>query len=103
VIRDAGPTLTGTAVRARGTVAPQFLARHALSGPDAIPFAPATPREVKAFAALLGQGAVRPAGEGRYYLDLPRYRLVEEARTRRLVPIAIGLAVAGAALAMLFY
>jgi hypothetical protein len=103
MIRDVGPTLTGQAVRARGTVVPQFLARHALSGPDAMAFTPATPGERMAFEALVRSGAVRLAGAGRFYLDLPRYRLVEEARGRRLALITFGAALFGATLAMLFY
>jgi len=102
MIRAAGPTLTGQAVRARGTVVPQFLARHALSAPDAIGFTPANAAERKAFAVLLGDGSIRGA-EGGYWLDLPRYRLVEAARARRRAGIAVVVAVIGAVAAMLFY
>jgi len=102
VIREAGPTLTGQAVRARGSVVPQFLARHALSPPDAIGFAPAGAAEAKAFAALVADGSIRAAGAG-YWLDLPRYRLVEAARARRRAGVAVVVAVVGAVVVMLFY
>jgi hypothetical protein len=48
----------------RGTIAPVFVERHALAPEDAIDFAPRSPQEAKAFAAMKARGVVRAAGGG---------------------------------------
>jgi hypothetical protein len=103
MIRDAGPTLTGQAVRVRGSIAPQFLARHALSPVDAIPFQPANAREAKAFAAMRATGCVVESSPGHFHLDLPACHREEDRRRRKAVPRVILACVLVAVLAMLFY
>ena len=102
MIRDAGPTLTGQAVRVRGSIAPQFLARHALSPADAIPFVP-TSAQTRAFAAMRATGCVVEVAQGRFYLDLAACHREEDRRRRWLIPRALAACVFVAALAMFFY
>lgn len=86
----------------RGSIAPVFVERGALSPPDAIPFKPATTNEAKAFAALRRAGAIRQAGAN-WWLDIVAYQADAHARSRRAVPYLIAGSVALAFLLTLFY
>ncbi|PAX09731.1 hypothetical protein [Sphingomonas lenta] len=86
----------------RGSIAPVFVERGALSPTDAIAFKPSSPREAKAFAALLRSGAMRQAG-GNWWLDIVAYQANANARSRAAIPWLIGGAVLIALAAMLFY
>lgn len=87
----------------RGTIAPRFVDARAVCAADAIPFAPATPRERRALAAMIADGSIRLAAPGRFYFDMAAYEAVATARARRLVPLWIGGALAIAVIALLFY
>jgi hypothetical protein len=86
----------------RGTIAPVFVERHALAPQDAIGFAPRSPREAKAFAAMKARGVVRAAGSG-WWLDMVAYQADAEARSRTAVPWLIGASIAVATMATMFF
>ena len=98
--RGPAPTRRGHLVR--GPIAPVFVERGALAPEDAIDFAPATPREARAFAALRDARVVRRAGAG-WWLDIVAYRAREEARSRAVLPWLIIGSLAISALATSAY
>ncbi|QNQ07589.1 hypothetical protein [Sphingomonas alpina] len=89
-------------VRVRGRTAEIFLARHAITPGDAIEHVPAE-RDRRAFERLLARGIVREVAPGRYWFNIPAALADADALSRRMVPIAIVLALAIAGIAMLFY
>lgn len=89
-------------LRVRGRIGAAMLAAHAIGPEDAIPFTP-DPGDAAAFARLRADGVVREVGGGRFWFDLVAYHLREQARGRVYAIWGFGLALAGAALAMLFY
>ncbi|MDB5705892.1 MAG: hypothetical protein JWN66_3008 [Sphingomonas bacterium] len=89
--------------RVRGPVAAHFLAHHALSPADAIDFAPKDRIERWWFDRFRRIGALREVAPGRYWFDLVAYHLDAQAFSKRWVPIAMGVSLAIAAVAMLFY
>ena len=96
------PRLPPGALRVRGRIAEAMLAAHALAPEDAIEFAP-DPRDAAAFAKLRAAGIVREVPGGRFWFDLVAYHLREQARSRHMVPLALGVAVLIAVVAVLFY
>ncbi|HXH16460.1 MAG TPA: hypothetical protein VNJ10_10050 [Sphingomonas sp.] len=97
------PELETRPHRIRGTIAPLFLARHAIGPDDAIAFVPRDPRERRAFDGLRERGVVRETFPGRYYFDLAAHYAAAERRNRLVVPIAILLSVLIAWIATLFF
>ena len=89
--------------RIRGTIAPLFLARHAIGPGDAIGFVPRDPRERAAFGRLRRRGIVRETAPGRFYFDLAAHYAAVERRNRFVVPLAILLSVLIAWIATLFF
>ncbi|QNA83348.1 hypothetical protein G4G27_04505 [Sphingomonas sp. So64.6b] len=89
-------------VRVRGRTAEKFLARHAISPEDAIDHVP-DERDRPAFERLRAKGIVREVGPGRYWFDVPAALYDADALSRRMVPIAIVLALVVSGIAMLFY
>ena len=88
--------------RARRRVVDHFCAQHAVTPYDTILYTP--PAELKAaFAALLAERMIRKEGHAYYWLDLRAYEAAVELRRRKLVPVAIAVAVLLAVVAMLFY
>jgi len=63
------------------------------TGPDSAAPVPATrPLDGRALERLIGAGAVRESGAGRYYLDADAYRAYRgERRKRALVILGVGL------------
>lgn len=96
------PRLPAGALRVRGRIAEAMLAAHALAPEDATDFTP-QPRDAADFAKLRAAGIVRDVPGGRFWLDLVAYHLREQARSRVAVMWTFGLAVMGAAIAVLFY
>ncbi|NYD89638.1 hypothetical protein [Sphingomonas melonis] len=86
-----------------GTIAPRFVEAHAVTPADAIAFAPAGPREARAFAGMIADGSIRMAAAGRYYFDMAAYEAAAAARRARRVPVLLLLALLIAAVAMVFY
>ncbi|MES2058402.1 MAG: hypothetical protein V4564_20865 [Pseudomonadota bacterium] len=78
-------------VRVRGRTAEIFLARHAITPGDAIEHVPAQ-RDRRAFERLRAKGIVREAAPGRYWFNIPAALADAEALSRRMVPIAVGVA-----------
>ena len=88
--------------RARRKVVDHFCAQHAVTPYDTILYTP--PAELKAaFDALVGERLIRKEGHAYYWLDLRAYEAAVELRRRKLVPVAIAVAVLLAVVAMLFY
>lgn len=95
--------LPAAARRVRGPVAGQFLARHALSPEDAIDYVPKDRVERWWFDRFRRIGVLREVSPGRYWFDLIAYHRDAQTFSQRWVPIAIGVSLAIAAVAMLFY
>lgn len=95
--------LPAAARRVRGPVAGHFLAQHALSPEDAIAFAPRDRVERWWFDRFRRNGALREVAPARYWFDLVAYHRDAQAFSQRWVPIAIGVSLAIAAVATLFY
>ncbi|MEO8375120.1 MAG: hypothetical protein ABI471_07835 [Sphingomonas bacterium] len=87
----------------RGPVARYFLARHALSAEDAIPYVPKTRLERWWFDCFRRRGSLHEIGRGNFYFDLIAYHQDAEAIRRRAVTISLPLSLAIAGIAMLFY
>jgi hypothetical protein len=88
--------------RARRRVVDHFCAQHAVTPYDTILYTP--PAELKpAFDRLIAERLIRKEGHAYYWLDLRAYEAAVEMRRRKLVPVAIVVAVLLAAVAMLFY
>jgi hypothetical protein len=98
----APPRLPAGALRVRGRIAEAMLAAHALAPEDALEFAP-DPRDAAAFANLRADGIVREVPGGRFWFDLVAYHLREQARGRVRAIWGFGLALAVAAIAVMFY
>jgi hypothetical protein len=106
VAQPVAPAMTTRApdptfFRVRGRVPAAFAAQHAIAPDDAIAFTP-DPPDVRAFDRLRAAGVIQQAGE-RFWLDLPRYHAEEEARRKRMWPIALGVAVLLAVLVLFLY
>jgi hypothetical protein len=82
--RTDGQDVERTRYLVRGTIAPRFVDARAMCAADAIPFAPATPRERRALAAMIADGSIRVAAPGRFYFDMAAYEAAAAARARRL-------------------
>ena len=87
----------------RGRVAPELVARHALSPDDAVAFAPADAKVGRELARLVGNGSVRLVAGGRVWFDMDAYEAAAAERTRQLLPLFIGLSLIVAALAVYLY
>lgn len=88
--------------RARRRVVDHFCAQHAVMPYDTILYTP--PAELKpAFEALLAERLIRKEGHAYYWLDLRAYAAAVELRRRKLVPVAIAVAVLLAVVATFFY
>ena len=87
----------------RGSIAPRFVAAHAVTAGDAIAFVPADAREAKALAAMLSDGSIRVAAPGRFWFDMTAYEAAAAARRARRVPVLLMVALLVAAVALLFY
>lgn len=96
------PRLPPGALRVRGRIAAAMLAAHAIAPEDAIDYTP-EPRDAAAFDRLRATGIVRDVPDGRVWFDLVAYHLRERARSRVAVMWGIGIALVGAAIAVLFY
>jgi hypothetical protein len=95
--------LPAAARRVRGPVARYFLARHALSAEDAIPYVPKGQYERWWFDRFCKRGSLREVRPGSFYFDLIAYHRDAEALRRRGVTIALPASLAIAGIAMLFY
>ena len=100
---QAGSDLPAAARRVRGPVARYFLARHALSAEDAIPYVPKARYERWWFDRFRERGSLREVRPGSFYFDLIAYHRDAEALRRRAVTIALPVSLAIAGIAMLFY
>lgn len=89
--------------RTRRRLAQVFMANHALSAEDAIPFSTTTDADEKVFARMIRTGMVCHAGRNRYFLDLQAYHSQINRRQRLNAVITIVLALAVAFLATMFY
>lgn len=87
----------------RGRVAPELVARHALSPEDAVAFAPADPKVRRELARMVDNGSVRLVAGGRVWFDMDAYEAAGAERTRQWLPLFIGLSLMVAALAMYLY
>lgn len=96
------PRLPPGALRVRGRIAEAMLAAHALAPEDAIEFTP-DPRDAAAFEKLRAAGIVREVPGGRFWFDLVAYHLRERQRSQHMVPLALGVAVLIAVVAVFFY
>lgn len=104
MIPSSVPTLIGAlAMRARRHVRAHFLAYHAISPEEAVPYVPQRRLERTQFGRLLRAGVIREAKPEHYWLDLAADRKAEERRRAVLVPVVVALAVAIAGVIVLFY
>jgi len=95
--------IAALAMRARRQVKAHFLAYHAVSPEEAVPYVPQRRLERTQFVRLLRRGVIREAKSEHYWLDLESDRREEERRRAILVPLVVALAVACAGLIVLLY
>lgn len=88
--------------RAQGRIIGDFCDAHAVTPYDTILYTPA-PRDRDAFAAMVAARLIRREGRAYYWFDRNAWDAALAARQRRIVPVAIGVALAIAGVAMLFY
>ncbi|WP_025560498.1 hypothetical protein [Sphingomonas sp. UNC305MFCol5.2] len=97
------PALSVAIAQARKRIVAYFLAQHAISPEDAVPFVPAAGVEHGQFQRMLDKGVVHEATPGSYWLDRAAYRADDDARRRVLEPLVIVLSVVAAGLILLGY
>ena len=89
--------------RIRGPVAGRLLAVHAITPVDAIAYTPKNRMTRWWLDHHLRTGTIRRLPDGRIHLDLHAHYANAEARSRRVVPLALVGAIAIAGVAVLFY
>ena len=87
----------------RGSIAPHFVAAHAVTADDAIAFTPRDAREARAFAAMIADGSIRMPAAGRFWFDMDAYETAAAARRTRRVPVLVLVALLIAGVAVVFY
>ena len=97
------PILSAAMAQARKRITAHFLAQHAISPEDAVPFVPAAGVEQGQFRRMLDKGVVHEAAPGSYWLDRTAYKADDDDRRRILVPLVIVLCVVAAGLILLGY
>ncbi len=101
--RVGEPALVRTRYLVRGSIAPRFIDRHALSAEDAIAFVPDGAREQRQFATMVSDGSIRMPRAGRFYFDIDAYEAAAEARRRRMLPVLVIVPLLIALVAVLSY
>ena len=93
-------TAAAVMAKARRDVVSHFMAANAVSAESAVAYEPGRNIRQRQFERLCDSGVIRAAGDGKYWIDAPRYD--EWSRSlRKRVGIAVGaLAAIGAVLAM---
>jgi hypothetical protein len=95
----SGAAVAVIVAKARRRIATHFKDAGATAKDQAVAFEPGHRRiEKRMFASMLAFGAVKDAGEGRYWLDEKRYADFRKERLARMLGIlaVAGFAVAGA-------
>ncbi|MCP3731883.1 hypothetical protein M9978_15770 [Sphingomonas sp. MG17] len=88
--------------RKRRKIVDHFCAQHAVTPYDTILYQPPLPLKA-AFEAMLSERLIRKEGHAFYWLDLNALDAAVERRRRKLVPVAIVVALVLAIVAMTFY
>jgi hypothetical protein len=95
--------ITAVMVQARKRIAAYFLAQHAISAEDAVPFVPGKGMAERQFRQMLATGIVREAAPGRFWFDRAAWKAAEEAQRRVLIPLLVILLLVLAAIPLFFY
>lgn len=96
------PLIAAIGVQGQRRVTAHFLAQHAISAEESVPYVPRG-AEARQFGYLLDKGVVREAMAGSYWLDRAAYAALEERRRRVVMPIIATLLIAIAGLILLAY
>ena len=85
--------------KARRDVVSHFMQSNAVSADSAVPYEPGRRIRQRQFERLCDAGVIRAAGDGRYWIDAPRYDQWSRSRRKR-VGLAVGaVAIIGALVA----
>ena len=87
--------------KARRDVVSHFMAANAVGPDSAVGYDPGRRVRRRQFERLQAAGVLRQAPDGRHWIDLPRYDEWSRALRRRASMMLGGVAVIGAALALL--
>jgi hypothetical protein len=90
-------------VQARKRIIAVFMAQHAISAEDAVPFVPAKGMAEGQFRAMLASGVIREAAPGRFWFDRAAWKAREEAQRRVMIPVVLIVLLLLAALPLFFY
>jgi 4-amino-4-deoxy-L-arabinose transferase-like glycosyltransferase len=82
--------------KAEREITGHFMQMHAVAPGDAVAFVPGNRSVRNQLDRMLARGAIKQAGQGLYWLDIPAYNADRQRRRSRLVPIAILVAVIAA-------
>ncbi len=89
--------------RARRRIVAYLYAMHAISPEDAVSYQPQNSAERAELAAMRRRAIVRVAAEGQYWIDRGAYDADMLRRERRLLPLAVAMALAVAGVAVRLY
>ena len=93
-------TAAAVMAKARREVVSHFMAANAVSAESAVSYEPGRHIRQQQFERMCDAGVLRATGDGRYWIDAPRYDEWSRSRRRR-VGLAVGaVALIGAVIAM---
>ena len=93
-------TAAAVMAKARREVVSHFMAANAVSAESAVTYEPGRHIRQQQFERMCDAGVLRATGDGRYWIDAPRYDEWSRSRRRR-VGLAVGaVALIGAVIAM---
>ncbi|WP_309602119.1 hypothetical protein [Sphingomonas sp.] len=78
-------TAAALMAKARRDVVSHFMAANAVSAESAVAYAPGRNIRQREFERLCDAGVIRAAGDGRYWIDVPRFEEWSRSRRRRVI------------------
>ena len=87
--------------KARRDVISHFMGANAVSAESAVAYEPGRRIRQRQFERLCDAGVIRPVGNGKYWIDAPRYDEWSRSRRRRVGLVVGAVTLIGAAMAII--
>ncbi len=94
-------TAAAVMAKARRDVVSHFMAANAVSAESAVTYDPGRRIRQRQFERLCDAGVLRAVGDGRYWIDAPRYDQWSRSRRRRVILTIAALLVIAAVLGLI--
>ena len=94
-------TAAAVIARARRDVVTHFMAANAVSAESAVAYQPGRNVLQRQFERLCGAGVIQAAGDGRYWIDAPRYDQWSRSRRRRVILAIVAVLVIAAIMGLM--